>query len=275
MSDPYQVLGVDRSASDDEIKKAYRRLSRQYHPDANLNNPHKEEAEEKFKEVQQAYDQIMKEKEKGTSSAGSTAYGAGTGYDGDNQGNNASGYDEGGPFGGFYGSGFYGNPFGSGFGGFGGQQRGGYGGQQRGGYGGQQRGGQSNQSYSSEDEVRMRAAANYLNNQAYEEALHTLDTVEDRTAQWYYYCALAHNGLGNNVNALNYARQAASMDPDNIEYQNLIQSLENGGQRYRQQSQNFGGRQAANLGNVCCYCCVLEICCTSCGYGRMVPCLCI
>ena len=66
MMDPYQVLGVSRSASDEEIKKAYRSLSRKYHPDANVNNPNKAQAEEKFKEVQQAYDQIMKEKQQGS-----------------------------------------------------------------------------------------------------------------------------------------------------------------------------------------------------------------
>ena len=65
MTDPYQVLGVSRSASDDEIKKAYRTLSRKYHPDANINNPNKAQAEEKFKEVQQAYDQIIKGKQNG------------------------------------------------------------------------------------------------------------------------------------------------------------------------------------------------------------------
>ena len=67
MFDPYSVLGVSRDASDDEIKKAYRKLSRKYHPDANINNPNKAQAEEKFKEVQQAYEQIMKEREYGSS----------------------------------------------------------------------------------------------------------------------------------------------------------------------------------------------------------------
>ena len=67
MLDPYSVLGVSRDASMDDIKKAYRKLSRKYHPDANINNPNKEQAEEMFKQVQQAYDQIVREREQGTS----------------------------------------------------------------------------------------------------------------------------------------------------------------------------------------------------------------
>ena len=50
--DPYKVLGIAPGATDEEIKRAYRNLSRKYHPDANINNPDRAQAEEKFKEVQ-------------------------------------------------------------------------------------------------------------------------------------------------------------------------------------------------------------------------------
>ena len=81
MLDPYSVLGIERSASDEEVKKAYRRLSRKYHPDANVNNPNRAQAEEKFKEVQQAYEQVMHERQYGSGTSGSS-YGGYGGYGG-------------------------------------------------------------------------------------------------------------------------------------------------------------------------------------------------
>ena len=62
---PYQILGISPSASDDEVKKAYRTLSKKYHPDANIGNPHQAEYTEKFKEVQNAYKTIMDERKRG------------------------------------------------------------------------------------------------------------------------------------------------------------------------------------------------------------------
>jgi len=54
--DFYKVLEVDRSANDDELKKAYRKLAMKWHPDKNPNN--KKEAEAKFKQISEAYDVI-------------------------------------------------------------------------------------------------------------------------------------------------------------------------------------------------------------------------
>ncbi len=75
INDPYSILGISANASDDEVKKAYRDLSRKYHPDNVANNPLADLAEEKFKEVQEAYKQIMDMREHGGQSYGSSSYG--------------------------------------------------------------------------------------------------------------------------------------------------------------------------------------------------------
>lgn len=66
MRDPYEVLGVKRGDSKEEIKRVYRELAKKYHPDRHGNNPLSDLAEEKFKEINTAYDMIMKELENGS-----------------------------------------------------------------------------------------------------------------------------------------------------------------------------------------------------------------
>ena len=70
MTDPYIVLGVKPDASDEEIKRAYRELARKYHPDNYQNNPLADLAEEKMKEINEAYDTITKMRSGGGASGG-------------------------------------------------------------------------------------------------------------------------------------------------------------------------------------------------------------
>lgn len=200
MSDPYRVLGVLETASMDEIKKAYRNLSRKYHPDANINNPNKDKAEEMFKLVQAAYNQIVEERERRES--GGYYYDQGAG---------------------------------------------------RTSYGG------------TEEEVRLQAAANYINNRHFKEAMNVLDQISSRTSEWYYLRAIAHNGLGNNVNALADAKEALRMDPNNMKYRMLVSQLESGGQWYQSTGRGFGyERPAENMGSCCWECLLVNLLCNCC-----------
>lgn len=215
MIDPYQVLGVNRSASDEEIKKAYRNLSRKYHPDANVNNPNKAQAEERFKQVQQAYDQIMKEKQQGFSSYGDTA--------------GSSSYGRGGFSGGSY------------------QYSG-------------------NRYHSAQDESpKMQAAFNYIRNRYYQEAVHILNEIplSERRARWYYYSAVANQGLGNTASAIEYAQKAVDMEPSNIEYRQFQQHLAYGGTWYSNMGSSYG-RPYASSGNFCLSLLLMNLLCNCC-----------
>ena len=80
MNDPYKVLGVSRSASDAEVKKAYRELAKKYHPDKYSDSPLADLASEKMKEVNEAYDQIINERKNGAGSYSSPGASYSSGY---------------------------------------------------------------------------------------------------------------------------------------------------------------------------------------------------
>ena len=86
MRDPYEVLGVTSSASDEEIKKAYRNLARKYHPDNYHDNPLADLAQERMKEINEAYEAVQNIRKGkaagGAYSAGQNPYGNNAGYGG-------------------------------------------------------------------------------------------------------------------------------------------------------------------------------------------------
>ncbi len=181
MDDPYSVLGVSPDASDDEIKQAYRRLAKKYHPDL---NPGDQEAAKKMQEINAAYERI-KNPEKASASQGGSQQTYG-------------GYD---PFGGYY----------------------------------------RRSTGDSQTDTYQQSAYRYVRMGRYREALNILSNSTNRNAGWYYVSALANDGLGNQVTALEHIRKAVSMEPDNPMYLQLLRQMESGGTDYRQQAEHYGG----------------------------------
>ena len=218
IDDPYKVLGVSRDASDEEIKTAYRRLAKKYHPDL---NPGDAEAAKKMQQVNAAYEQIKNPEKAAQNQRSGQSGGYGGGY-----------YD---PFGGY-------GPFGGGYGQYGGSQ-------------------QAGDSY-------QQAAYNYIRFGRYREAINALANSAQRNARWYYLSALANEGLGNQVTALEHIRRAVTMEPDNATYLDMLERMEHGGDTYRRTAGNFTGFSG---GSVCpslclCYfaqlfCCRWPFCC--------------
>lgn len=230
ISDPYKVLGVPPTASDDEIKQAYRKLAKKYHPDL---NPGDKEATKKMAEINSAYEQIRS----GNTSQSSSGRGySGQSYGSDN-GNNSSG--EYNPFGGGY------NPFG-GQGPFGGFDP----------YSNSQ---QRRTVYADLDAAKFYSFVGY-----YAEALNVLANITDRSAEWYYYSAIANDGIGNKITALNHAKTAVQMEPNNLEYHRVLNQIQNGGRVYQQQSQGFG-MPTTIINNICVGFCFANLLCMFCG----------
>ena len=195
VNDPYRVLGVSPDASDEEIKKAYRRLAKEYHPDR---NPGDEAAAAKMQEINAAYEQI-----KNPTAANQKGYG-GYGYD----------------------------PFGDTW----------------------------QQANRSQDQTTrlLEAAYRYIMFGQYDQALNILSNIQERDGKWYCLSALAHDGLGNQMTALEEIRKAIALEPDNFQYRQVQEEIENGTASYRHQAGNYRGFTVGGS-NSCCYCCFMNL----------------
>ena len=240
--DPYDVLGVSRNATDDEIKAAYRKLAKKYHPDLNGGSA---EAETRMKEVNEAYTVLIKNKGQGYNQS----YGAnsGGGYGGTSGYGNAGGYGGYGSSGGGYGD-F--DPFG--FGDFFRRAQ-------------QQQANRGGETTYTEYDPQLKNVEDAVLDGEYNRAAQILTNIRDRRAAWYYWSARVNVGLGNRVAALSNARMAVQMAPDEAVYRELLASLQATGQSYQQygSQRGFAGALCANpcvsliIANVLCNCCCL------------------
>ena len=203
IDDPYKVLGVSPNATDDEIKRAYRQLAKQYHPDKNPGDP---VAAKKMQQINAAYEQI-KNPEAYRQTGGTTGGYGGYGYD----------------------------PFRDAW--------------------------EKQQRYSDAGDPYQKSAYQYILYGKFREALNALENSREKNARWYYLSALANDGLGNQVTALEHIRRAVSMEPDNSLYLQTLEQIQNGGAAYRQQAGNFGGFNFRGGLWPLCLCWVLQLFC--------------
>lgn len=197
MRNPYEVLGVNENASEAEIKKAYRELAKKYHPDQYGTNPLKELAEEKMREINEAYDSLMK------------------------------------------------NPQGS------------------------------NNTYSSQQNNYSNSAYDYrqirvlINQRRISEAEAKLTQIQTRDAEWNYLYGLVLFQKGWYDSAVNYISTACSLDPNNFEYRQTLNSIRGRNNSYERQY-----RQNSNSDDFCNLClnlwCLDSIC--ECFGGDLIPC---
>ena len=244
VQDPYKVLGIQEGASEDEIKRAYRRKAKEYHPDL---HPGDKNFEKKMGEVNEAYDMLMnpekyaqrKQQQQGYQQYQQGGYGGQQGYGQQGYGNQ----DNSGNWGGFYGFDF--EDF---FGGSGGAT-----------------GGPIQQE--SGDTSEMRHAIDAINSRQYSVAIDKLNQVlsSKRNARWYYLSALANNGAGNTMLALEHIQRAVQMEPNHPVYQRTLQQYRRAGQTYQKRGQSYG-MDAADMQKFCCHLCALNFLCRLCCY---------
>lgn len=254
VTDPYQVLGVSKDASPDEIKRAYRRKAKEYHPDLHPDDP---KATEKMNEVNVAYEMLTHpEKFRGGpqgnpyqgnpyqgGSYQSNAYQGGSYQDGSYQ-NNA--YRNGSAQGGY-------SPFGFGF-------------EEFFGFGSGQQAWQGQLHEDVRDNPYMRQAVHEINSRQYQMAINHLNLVTsaERSARWHFMTAVAHNGMGNAMMATEHMQRAVQMDPNNGLYHQLLNQYRAGASGYQNSAGQYAQASMMSMSQCLPICCLLNCLCRGC-----------
>lgn len=220
IDDPYKVLGVSQDATKDEIKKAYRKKAKEYHPDLHPDDP---KAAEKMNEINEAYDMLnnpqkYKKQEQNQSYANQNPYG--------------NPYNTGGAQGG-YGT----------YGGFGFDDI----------FGSMGRNPEMEKVEAEPgDSFYVRQAIDFINMRQFKYANDTLNSIVsgERNARWYYLSALANQGLGNTLLASEQMNRALQMEPGNIRYQRGREYMHRTERAYSETGKEFQ-EYAEHMGRFC------------------------
>lgn len=205
LNDPYSVLGVSASASDDEIRDAYRALVKKYHPDRYAGSPMEAQAQEKLKEINAAYDQVQRIR---SGEAPDPRYGGGS----------SSG-------------GGYGSPFSGAW------------------WGAAQGAHTDHTQYTAggaSNDARFNDIREMITRGLIAQAEAALERMTERPAEWYFLRGIVHNRRGQAFNAQQCFQQAYNMEPDNVEYRNAAQRME---QAYAQRTSGGGTANPLNCGS--------------------------
>jgi len=221
---PYEVLGLKPGATQEEIKTAYRELAKKYHPDRYQDNPLNDLAEEKMREINEAYETLIAGAKGPKNRGGGTQYGPGS----------SRGYN-GGPA---YGGGGY-NTYGAGGDGYSGES-----------------------TYASDGSEEFRNIRRSIDRGDLRDAEVRLGRMGARGAEWYYLFGVLNIRRGWYNEGLQGLQTAVSMEPQNFEYRNTLNSVISQTQNYYASSSRYGYNetQRAFCYGLQCYCCA-DLCC--------------